>query len=271
MSNASAAILWPSSGWRAVNSRSPGIGSGRGRCSTAGALKGSCVGIRDQEPSPLLVSPGLDPEGLRQAIHYRFVVGDTMLRGVSQVLPASFVRVTPGREPVETHYWRLASSQQIPAEVLDAWTDRTDAGLEAFMGRLKQLLEHRSPAERGRRFFAAGTEGQAGGLPELRGADGTVARRESGTRAGDRDREAHRHRASRRRRGRVKVRTPARRGSCGGSKSFRGTTIAWCWPACSSMRARGLKRCCTGIPPIMFGPPDAVEIATFIRRRRISI
>ena len=88
--------------------------------------------------SPVLVPLVLDPEGLRQAIHYRFVLGHTMLQGVSQVLPASFVRVTPGRDPVETHYWRLEFEPTGAGESLDAWTDRADAGLDAFMQRLKK-------------------------------------------------------------------------------------------------------------------------------------
>ncbi len=87
---------------------------------------------------PLLDSPGLDPEGLRQAIHYRFVVGETMLHGVSQVLPASHVRLVAGEEPVETRYWQLRFEPSDPGAGLDAWTDRTDAGLDAFMGRLKK-------------------------------------------------------------------------------------------------------------------------------------
>ena len=87
---------------------------------------------------PLLDSPGLDPEGLRQAIHYRFVVGETMLRGVSQVLPASHVRQVAGAEPVETRYWQLRFEPSEPGAGLDAWTDRTDAGLDAFMGRMKE-------------------------------------------------------------------------------------------------------------------------------------
>lgn len=86
---------------------------------------------------PLLDSPGLDPEGLRQAIHYRFVVGETMLRGVSQVLPASYVRLVAGQEPVEARYWQLRFEPSDPGAGLDAWTDRTDAGLDAFMARLK--------------------------------------------------------------------------------------------------------------------------------------
>ncbi len=60
------------------------------------------------------------------------------------------------------------------------------------------------------------------------------------------------------------------RGSCGGSRSCRGTSIPWCWPACSSTRARGSRRSCTGIPPTSCSaPPDAVAISAFKRRRRI--
>jgi asparagine synthase (glutamine-hydrolysing) len=85
---------------------------------------------------PLTGSPELDPEGLRQAIHYRYVIGDTMLRNVSQVLPASAVRLAPGRPPVERRYWRLAFEPAHPGEGLDAWADRVDSGLDAFMARL---------------------------------------------------------------------------------------------------------------------------------------
>ena len=87
---------------------------------------------------PLLDPLELDPEGLRQAIHYRFIVGETMLRGVSQVMPASYVRFSPGKEPVETRYWLLHFEPDDPRAGLDAWTDRADAGLDAFMGRLKE-------------------------------------------------------------------------------------------------------------------------------------
>ena len=87
---------------------------------------------------PLLDVLELDAEGLRQAIHYRFVVGETMLRDISQVLPASYVRIVPGKDPIETHYWQLRFEPADPAAGLDAWTDRADAGLDAFMGRLKE-------------------------------------------------------------------------------------------------------------------------------------
>jgi asparagine synthase (glutamine-hydrolysing) len=87
---------------------------------------------------PLLDALELDPEGLRQAIHYRYVVGETMLRDISPVLPACYVRIVPGKDPIETHYWQLRFEPADPGAGLDAWTDRADAGLDAFMGRLKE-------------------------------------------------------------------------------------------------------------------------------------
>src|SRR5688572_7148287 len=87
---------------------------------------------------PLLDALELDPEGLRQAIHYRYVVGETMLRDISPVLPACYVRIVPGKDPIETHDWQLRFEPADPGAGLDAWTDRADAGLDAFMGRLKE-------------------------------------------------------------------------------------------------------------------------------------
>ena len=53
---------------------------------------------------PLLERAELDEEGLRQSIHYRYMVGDTLVKGVRQVMPASFVHLTrapgPGRKIV---------------------------------------------------------------------------------------------------------------------------------------------------------------------------
>lgn len=103
-----------------------------GRCAAGMAWATEIKGLR-----PLLDAPDLDPEGLRQAIHYRFVVGETMLRGVRQVMPASFVRFVPGADPVERRYWNMVFEPGDAAEGLDAWTDRTDAALDACMARLK--------------------------------------------------------------------------------------------------------------------------------------
>lgn len=86
---------------------------------------------------PLVEPLELDPEGLRQAIHYRFVIGETLLKGVHQILPASYVRLAPGREPVESRYWRLEFEPADPADGLDAWADSVDAGLDAYMARLR--------------------------------------------------------------------------------------------------------------------------------------
>jgi asparagine synthase (glutamine-hydrolysing) len=87
---------------------------------------------------PLLEGLEIDREGLRQAIHYRFVIGETLLRGVSQVLPASYVRFAPGMDPVELRYWRLEFEPGNAGDGLDAWADRADAGLDAYMRRLKE-------------------------------------------------------------------------------------------------------------------------------------
>ncbi len=87
--------------------------------------------------SPLLGSLELDAEGLRQAIHYRFVIGDTLLRGVRQLLPACYVRLAADRIGTETRYYRLDFAPAEPTAGLDHWVDRTDAALDAYMQRLK--------------------------------------------------------------------------------------------------------------------------------------
>lgn len=88
--------------------------------------------------TPLLGPLELDAEGLRQAIHYRFVIGETLLRGVRQLLPACYVHLGPDRIGAETRHFRLDFSPTSAEEGLDAWVDRTDAALDAYMQRLKQ-------------------------------------------------------------------------------------------------------------------------------------
>lgn len=86
---------------------------------------------------PLLDRLALDPEGLRQAIHYRYTVGDTLLQGVNQVLPACFVRLVIGKDPIEVRYWRIAFEPSDSGGDLDTWADRVDAGLDACMAHLR--------------------------------------------------------------------------------------------------------------------------------------
>ena len=86
---------------------------------------------------PLLDGVVLDSEGLRQAIHYRYVLGDTLICGVNQVMPACFVRLAAGRSPVETQYWKLEFRPSRASSSLEAWADRVDAGLDACFARYR--------------------------------------------------------------------------------------------------------------------------------------
>lgn len=86
---------------------------------------------------PLLDRVALDSEGLRQAIQYRYVLGDTLIDGVSQVMPASIVRLAAGKNPVETQYWKLEFRPSSASGSLDTWADRVDSGLDACFARLR--------------------------------------------------------------------------------------------------------------------------------------
>jgi asparagine synthase (glutamine-hydrolysing) len=86
---------------------------------------------------PLLDRVALDPEGLRQAIYYRYVLGETLIDGVSQVMPACFVRLAVGQSPVETQYWKLEVRPSREDLGLESWADRVDAGLEGCFARLR--------------------------------------------------------------------------------------------------------------------------------------
>ena len=86
---------------------------------------------------PLLDRVELDPEGLRQAIHYRYVLGETLISGVSQVMPACFVRLAIGQDPVETLYWKLELQSSREDLSLESWADRVDAGLDGCFARLR--------------------------------------------------------------------------------------------------------------------------------------
>ena len=86
---------------------------------------------------PLLDCVNLDPEGLRQAIDYRYVLGDTLIDGVSQVMPACHVRLAVGKSPVETQYWKLTFRPSPTSDTLDSWADRVDTGLDACLARLR--------------------------------------------------------------------------------------------------------------------------------------
>ncbi len=86
---------------------------------------------------PLLDRVALDSEGLRQAIQYRYVLGDTLIDGISQVMPTCFVRLAAGRSPVETQYWKLEFRHSQARGSLESWADQVDAGLDACFGRLR--------------------------------------------------------------------------------------------------------------------------------------
>lgn len=86
---------------------------------------------------PLLDSAALDSEGLRQAIQYRYVLGDTLINGVSQVMPACLVRLPARGSPVEKQYWKLDLHVE-EAGNLESWADRTDTGLDACFQRLRR-------------------------------------------------------------------------------------------------------------------------------------
>jgi asparagine synthase (glutamine-hydrolysing) len=103
----------------------------------AATSKGWAWGSEIKCLSPLLDHRALDSEGLRQAIHYRYTVGDTLLQGVDQVLPACFVRLAIGKRPVEVRYWKLTFEPSVSGGDLDAWADRVDAGLDECMARLR--------------------------------------------------------------------------------------------------------------------------------------
>ena len=90
---------------------------------------------------PILDRVALDPEGLRQAIHYRYMTGETLIEGVNQVLPACFVRLAMGSKPVETHYWKFEFRPSTTDDHLEPWADRVDAGLDTCFARLKE--QHR--------------------------------------------------------------------------------------------------------------------------------
>lgn len=87
---------------------------------------------------PLLDRVAADPEGLRQAIHYRYMIGRTLIEGVTQVMPASFVRLVAGRPPIETHYWQLAFQPSPENYDLDYWAGRVDTALDASFARLSK-------------------------------------------------------------------------------------------------------------------------------------
>lgn len=103
-------------------------GAVRGGWAWASEIKSLC---------PLLDRVALDGEGLRQAIHYRFVLGDTLIKGVSQVMPASVIRLAAGRIPVETQSWKLELQPSSAGGSIDYWADRVDAGLDDCFARLR--------------------------------------------------------------------------------------------------------------------------------------
>lgn len=78
---------------------------------------------------PLLPARCLDAEGVRQAIQFRYVLGQTLLQGVSQVMPACVVRLVPGQTADERQYWSLDFTPAGAPASLDEWADRVDAGL----------------------------------------------------------------------------------------------------------------------------------------------
>jgi len=86
---------------------------------------------------PLFDRVALDPEGLRQSIEYRYVLGDTLVDGVSQVMPSCHVRLVAGMRPLETQYWRLTFRPSRASNSIESWADRVDAGLDACFARLR--------------------------------------------------------------------------------------------------------------------------------------
>jgi asparagine synthase (glutamine-hydrolysing) len=88
--------------------------------------------------TPLLDEVELDPEGLRQAIHYRYVLGHTLIAGVYQVPAAYFAKSLNERSAViELQHWKLEFRGDSSGGSLDHWTDRTDAALDQSVARLK--------------------------------------------------------------------------------------------------------------------------------------
>ena len=86
---------------------------------------------------PLLGRVALDQEGLKQAIRYRYMVGETLIEGVVQVLPACFVRLAPEKQPVETQYWKFEFQLSAARHGLDFWADRMDSALDETFTRLR--------------------------------------------------------------------------------------------------------------------------------------
>lgn len=86
---------------------------------------------------PLLDHVVADPEGLRQAIHYRYMIGRTLIADVNQVLPACCVRLVAGRRSVETQYWKMDFRPSPANHGLEYWADRVDAALDASFARLR--------------------------------------------------------------------------------------------------------------------------------------
>jgi len=85
---------------------------------------------------PLLERVALDSEGLRQAIHYRYVLGDTLIDGVSQVMPSSVVRLDASGRAPEKQYWKL-DLQPSEEGSMHLWADRVESGLDACFARLR--------------------------------------------------------------------------------------------------------------------------------------
>lgn len=78
---------------------------------------------------PFLDNPRMIPDGLRQAIHYRFMVGETLIDGVRQVMPSSYVSLAEGKESAETSYWTMTFQPSTHALDLDLWADEADNAL----------------------------------------------------------------------------------------------------------------------------------------------
>jgi asparagine synthase (glutamine-hydrolysing) len=88
--------------------------------------------------TPLLDRVMPDQEGLRQSLHYRYTTGgETLITGVSQVLPACFVLLAPDQRPVEISYWKLEFRPSLEHQDLGHWADRTESALDAYFARLR--------------------------------------------------------------------------------------------------------------------------------------
>lgn len=87
---------------------------------------------------PLMAQPGIDAEGVRQAIQFRYILGPTLVDGITQVTPASHVQLRDGVPARETRYWKLQFTPDAATASQDDWADRVDTALSASLARVQQ-------------------------------------------------------------------------------------------------------------------------------------